>query len=186
MDPVSGLVTWTPALTSPVQAQVALQVYDSAGTAATQTFIVQVSGVNPPPAFTGLPATIDGKEGVPLTLLVQASEPSGVPLTYFAGNLPPGAAFDPATQTLSWTPAYGAAGTYPNVGFTVSDGVNQVSQDVTILVIAPNPQPPNLLQPAQTIGQEGSPIQIPLQASDVRSTALLPLFEHRSAGRCDS
>jgi len=172
VDPASGLVTWTPTLTSPAQAQVVLQVYDSAGTPATQAFIIQVPGVIQPPAFNGLPAEVDGKEGVPLTLLVQATDPNGDLLSYFASNLPPGAAFDPTQQTLSWTPAYGAAGTYPDVTFTVSDGLNQVTQDVTF-VIAPNPQPPTLLQPAQTIGQEGSPIQIQLQAADVGSNAPL-------------
>ena len=55
VDPATGLVTWTPTLASPAQAPVVLQVYDSAGTPATQAVHVQVPGVNPPPAFNGLP-----------------------------------------------------------------------------------------------------------------------------------
>ena len=172
VDPASGLVSWTPTVNSPGQAQVALQVYSSADTYATQQFTVQVPGVNPPPAFNGLPATVNGKEGVALTLTIQATAADGDPLTYLAANLPPGAAFDPTQQKLSWTPAYGAAGTYPNVTFTISDGVNQVSQDVTI-VIAPNPQPPTLLKPADTVGQEGVPLQFNLQATEAGSGAPL-------------
>ncbi len=172
VDPATGLLTWTPTLSSPALAQVVLQVYDSSGTPATQAFIVQVPGVNPPPAFNGLPAEVDGKEGAPLTLVVHATDPSGDLLAYFASNLPPGAAFDPTQQTFSWTPAFGAAGTYPDAAFTVSDGVNQVTQDVTF-VIAPNPQPPTLLQPSQTTGEEGSPLHIQLQATDLGDSAPL-------------
>ena len=71
---------------------------------------------------------------------------------YLAANLPPGAGFRCECSKLEWTPAFGAAGTYPDVVITVSDGVFQVSQDVTI-VIAPNPQPPTLARPADVTGR---------------------------------
>ncbi len=164
-DSSTGLLTWMPTANSPVQAQVALQVYDSAGSSASQKFTIAVAGANQAPAFVSLSSPVSGKEGVFLTIPVQAVDPQHDPLTYWADNLPPGAVFDAAQQALDWTPAYGEAGTYQNVVFTVSDGLRQVSQDVTI-VIAPNPQPPKLLEPAETTGQEGSPIQIQLRASD--------------------
>ena len=142
----TGLLTWTPSANSPAHVRVALQVYDSDGSLDTQVFTIAVAGVNPPPAFAGLPSQVDGEEGVPLIIPVDAVDPENEPLVYWAGNLPPGAAFDPARQALVWTPAYGAAGAYPDVAFTASDGAQQVTQDVTI-VIAPNPQPPTLLEP---------------------------------------
>jgi RHS repeat-associated protein len=171
VDPATGQVTWTPTAASPAEAAVSLQVYDSAGTAATQSFTVAVQGVNLPPAFSGLPAQVNGLEGQPITLSVQATDPEDDPLTYWADNLPPGAVFDPATQSLNWTPSYGAAGTYPNATFTISDSLHQVSQAVTF-VIAPNPQPPIVLPPAEVTAREGDPIRIQLQASDPRGAAL--------------
>ena len=49
-------------------------------------------------------------------------EPSGAGVLVTANGLPPGSSFDPSTQVFSWTPAYGSAGTYPNVTFTATDG----------------------------------------------------------------
>ena len=171
VDPASGLLTWTPTFSSPAQVQVVLQVYDSAGSPATQAFTIQVQGVDQIPAFTGLAAQVTGQEGQLLTIPVQATDPESDVLTYWADNLPPGAVFDPAQQALTWTPAYGAAGTYPDVSFTVSDGVHQVSQDVTI-IIAPNPQPPTLLKPVDVTGTEGDLIQFTLHGSDPTGASL--------------
>ena len=171
VDPITGLMSWVPSVNSPAQVPVALQVYDSSGALATQSYTLTVGGVNQPPAFAGLPSQFTGKEGALLSIPVNAIDPENQPLTFWADNLPPGAVFDAAGGTLLWTPAYGAAGTYPNVTFTVSDGIRQVTQSVSI-VIAPNPQPPTLLQPADLIGQEGSPIQFTLQASDTSGAPL--------------
>ncbi len=171
MNPATGLVSWTPTPNSPASATVVVQVYDDAGSVATQVYTVVIGGVNQPPAFTGLPTQVTGTEGVPLTVQVAATDPENSPLTYWADNLPPGAVFDPTLKVLSWTPAYGAAGTYPDVTLTVSDGLRQVSQDITI-IIASNPPPPTLLQPADTIGQEGAQVHIQLQASDVAGVPL--------------
>ncbi len=64
--------------------------------------------------------------------------PAGT-LTYAASGLPPGAAFDPATQTFCWTPVMSQApGTYV-VTFSVSDGVSSASEQVAISVFDPYP-----------------------------------------------
>ncbi len=167
----TGLVNWTPTPSSPAGATVSLQVYDSGGSFTTQTYLITVSGVAQPPAFVGLPAEVNGKEGVSISIAVTAVDPAGLTLAYWADNLPPGALFDPVRQVLQWTPAYGEAGTYLNVMFTASDGTRRVSQDVTIVVM-PNPQPPTLLAPPLVTGQDGSPIQVQLQASDVSGAPL--------------
>src|SRR5205823_1878810 len=74
-------------------------------------------------------------------------------------------------QALVWTPTYHSAGTYPLVSFTVSDGLHRVTRTLTV-VIAPNPQPPTLLQPADFVGQEGAAVLFQLQASDPSGAAL--------------
>ncbi|MGD8989474.1 MAG: DUF2341 domain-containing protein, partial [Syntrophobacterales bacterium] len=61
-------------------------------------------------------------EGQLLEFTISATDPdTGDTLTYSASNLPTGATFDPATQTFSWTPGVGDAGTYTNVTFRVDD-----------------------------------------------------------------
>ncbi len=171
MDPKTGLVTWNPTASSPAHVRVAVQVYDGDGAFDTVVYTIAIAGVNAPPAFVGVATSVSGQEGVVLTIPVQAVDPQNQPLIYWASNLPPGAVFDPAGQALEWTPAYGAAGTYKNVAFTVSDGTFQTTQDVTI-VIAPNPQPPTLLVPSLVTGQEGSPLELQLHGSDVSGAPL--------------
>ena len=63
--------------------------------------------------------TVD--EGQLLQFTITASDPDEDSLTYSASNLPTGASFNPDTQTFSWTPGSGEAGSYPNVLFTVTD-----------------------------------------------------------------
>ncbi|MGD9166070.1 MAG: DUF2341 domain-containing protein, partial [Syntrophobacterales bacterium] len=61
-------------------------------------------------------------EGQLLEFTISATDPdTGDTLTYSASNLPTGATFTPATQTFSWTPGVGDAGTYTNVTFRVDD-----------------------------------------------------------------
>ena len=64
---------------------------------------------------------------------VTATDADGDPLIYWADNLPPGATFTPDTHTFAWTPAIGAAGTYPGVTMYVSDGTATVSQSFDVL-----------------------------------------------------
>jgi hypothetical protein len=80
------------------------------------------------------------EEGQLLEFTISATDPdTGDTLTYSASSLPTGATFNPGTQTFSWTPNVGDAGTYPNVRFTVDDnGTPQGSdfEDITITVTA--------------------------------------------------
>ena len=74
-----------------------------------------------------------------LQFTVTASDPDGDTLTYSATNLPPGAAFNPATQVFSWTPNSTQVGSYPGVHFEVTDGKLVDSEDITITVNKPVP-----------------------------------------------
>ena len=79
-------------------------------------------------------------EGELLEFTVSATDPDEDPLTYSASNLPDGADFTPSTQTFSWTPGAGQAGSYPDVHFEVTDGEIIDFEDITITVLgeAPN------------------------------------------------
>jgi hypothetical protein len=83
-----------------------------------------------------------------LQFTVSATDPDpGQALTFSAGNLPPGAGFDPATRTFTWTPDEGQAGTYPDVLFTVTDNGSPPMNDSEAITITVTPassnQPPN-------------------------------------------
>ena len=75
-------------------------------------------------------------EGQTLTFILSATDANpGDILTFSAANLPPGAAFDPATATFTWTPGYDHAGTYPGIEFTVTDNGTPVGVDVKTISI---------------------------------------------------
>lgn len=58
---------------------------------------------------------------------------SGAPLTYSATNLPSGAALDPVTGLLTWTPGFTQEGIY-KVPVTVSDGTASTTQTASFVV----------------------------------------------------
>ncbi len=165
VDAATGLVSWAPTTASPAQADVALQVYDSRGAHATQTFTVAVAGANRAPVLAALAGTIQGKEGQPLRIPIAATDPDGDALVFWADHLPGGAVFDTAQHALLWTPDDHAAGTYADVRFVVSDGLHQVSQATTLL-IAPAALAPTLRRPSDRTVREGDPVRIDLQAAD--------------------
>lgn len=59
----------------------------------------------------------------PFTLQLSATDPDpSATLVFAAANLPPGAAFDPATRLFSWTPTARQVGVFRDVRFSVTDG----------------------------------------------------------------
>ncbi len=75
--------------------------------------------------------------GSVLGFTVQATDPDTPPeaLVYSAGNLPPGAAFDPTNQQFVWQTSMADTGVYPNVTFSVNDGESAGSVAITIYVL---------------------------------------------------
>jgi YD repeat-containing protein len=171
VNPSTGLLSWQPTANSPSTTEVILRVYDTRGGYTTQSFTLQVAGGNRPPVLTPLPTTVKGREGQALQIAIAANDPDNNRLTYWADRLPPGAVFDPQTRTLSWTPGFEAAGTYENVQFTVSDGVNTVTQTTTIL-IAPVNQAPALIKPSDRTVREGETVRFQLQGQDPEGATL--------------
>nr|WP_013334799.1 CARDB domain-containing protein [Gloeothece verrucosa]ADN18050.1 YD repeat protein [Gloeothece verrucosa PCC 7822] len=164
-----GLMTWTPTATTPIKTDVILQVYDSRGARTTQTFSIDVTGGNHQPVFNSLASEIKGKQGQKIELPINVTDTDGDVLQVWANNLPGGAIFDPITQVLTWTPT--TAGTYKDVTFIVSDGIEQV-QKATTFIIAPTNTAPTLLPPTPKSIQEGERIRFQLQANDPEGTQL--------------
>ncbi len=104
----------------------------------TNTVEVEVPEVNNAPVLAEIGAQAVDLGG-PMTIVVTASDLDGDTLSYLVLNLPPGATFDAATQTFSWTPEPGVtpAGDYENVIFIVYDDKESGdSETITITVTA--------------------------------------------------
>lgn len=122
---------------------------------------------NRPPELT----SIGNKEvsaGTLLKFTITASDPDNDPLTYSAGPLPAGAAFNTQTATFSWTPSVEQAGTH-NVHFAVKDAERSDTEDITITV-KKDPPPAENNAPAantQAVSTEyNTPLEITLTATD--------------------
>lgn len=165
LDPVTGVISWNPTANSPGLAEVVLQAYDTRGGRSTQSFTIHVAGGNQKPVFAPLPDLIRGFEGQPLVININAADPESSSLLYWADRLPSGAWFDPIQRTFNWTPDFASSGTYENVTFIVSDGLEQITQKTTFL-IAPSNQKPTLLPPIERTIIEGDAIRLQLQGSD--------------------
>ena len=72
-----------------------------------------------------------------LTFTVHANDPDGLALTYLLPvNAPVGSYFDAATHTFTWKPKKGEKGTYDNIIFEVTNGINSAQEIVWIFVSA--------------------------------------------------
>ncbi|HXW09689.1 MAG TPA: tandem-95 repeat protein [Steroidobacteraceae bacterium] len=125
IDPLSGVITWTPGETQDGEHLFVVRATDN-GTPSmsdTEEFSVTVNEVNLPPVLNAIgDRTVS--EGELLTFTVGATDPD-VPantLAFTATGLPAGATFDPATGVFSWMPseAQGPA-TYNGITFEVAD-----------------------------------------------------------------
>jgi hypothetical protein len=85
VDPASGLVTWTPAVTDPAAPNIVLHAYDARGGAGKQEFAIDVSGVNRPPVLEPPPKEITGFEGRPIDFALEATTPKAEP--WFSGTV---------------------------------------------------------------------------------------------------
>jgi large repetitive protein len=158
LDPATGLFTWTPTeAQGPGSYSFAIKVSDGA-LSDTKTFSIQVAEVNSAPAL-GAIADQQVQAGSSLRLQATATDPD-LPangLTYSLGaGAPTGAAIDPVTGVLSWTPT--SPGDF-QLTIQVSDnGTPQLSDAKTIHVQVTSPNhAPTALALSPAIIQENSP-----------------------------
>ncbi|MEO0425670.1 MAG: putative Ig domain-containing protein [Pseudomonadota bacterium] len=91
---------------------------------------------NAVPEITGAPATTDVPEGDGFAFTPSASDADGDTLTFSISNAPPWASFDAATGALTGTPGPDDAGTYADIGISVSDGTDDAALapfEITVL-----------------------------------------------------
>ncbi len=144
INPVSGLVTWSPAADELGTNNVMLAVTDGHGGTATQAYavIVQQQVGNHAPVVISVPVTqyllpVSGSSGSSYTYSVTAIDPDKDPLNYSLATGPAGMAIDPGRGQLSWSPAIADLGSHPVTvrvedgrgGFDTQSYTLQVSQD---------------------------------------------------------
>ncbi len=165
VDTLTGDVTWLPGAAAQAQTPVVLHAYDTRGGLAVQSFTIAVEGGNHAPVLAELPERVTGAEGQPLEMILPVVDPDGDTLAAWVDALPPGAVFDSMTLRFSWTPDFESAGTFEDVTFHFSDGVNEVSAAITF-AIAPGDRGPVLTVPAARTLREGDRLRFYLQGSD--------------------
>src|SRR5207247_372891 len=116
-----------------------------------------------------------GREGQPLQIFANATDPENDALLFWVENLPTGARFNAERRSLDWTPDFESAGTYPDVTFVAVDptGSGQQVRVTTTISIQPSSQPPTLKPIAPRTILEGQPIRIQLDAKDLDDDNLL-------------
>ncbi len=165
VDPLTGLVEWSPTATASARTSVVVHAYDSRGGRGTQQFVIDVAGGNHEPLLAPLPAVVEVNEGELLEIVLSADDPDGDVLLAGANNLPPGARFDATQRVLSWIPGNNAAGTYSDIQFSVTDGIHEALANLTILVL-PTDQGPYLVKPQPRTIREGERLQLYLDGGD--------------------
>ncbi len=147
----------SPFTTRPAQAQLSFQVFTTP-LAGQQSSIIsaQFDQTTVTSQVTVMPATapmlsLPGGEmaafGKPVAFTVSAVDPSGLPLTLSAANLPPGASFDAATGGFQWTPEaptgliYQLGQLYPvgrrEVTFTATDSAKASATGSVVILADP-------------------------------------------------
>ena len=185
-DPGTHTFAWSPSYDQEGSYQVTFTIADNGQPQKTdsETITIIVKNENRPPVLDRInDKTVDVEKVLKFTL--DATDPDDDYVTYSAGNLPPGASFDPDTQIFSWRPNYNQQGKYSDIIFEVSDDDLDDHEEITITVRAINPPPvinppPNNFPitqfPPQTILPNSTNPTIPINpfSSMTRAPSILP------------
>ncbi|MHC5538982.1 putative Ig domain-containing protein, partial [Singulisphaera rosea] len=102
VNPLTGVVTWTPTRDQIGTNQVILRVDDGRGGDAVQSFQITVTDENYPPTITTLPSKIIVANGA-YQYAAHATDPNGDSLTYTFDSYPSGMTIDHSTGLITWT-----------------------------------------------------------------------------------
>jgi subtilisin family serine protease len=165
IDPVTGLLQWTPTQADVGDSVVTIRVRDSQGLQAEQIIYVHVEPLGNYPVITSSPVT-NAKEGNLYSYDVDAFDPdAGDVLTYSLTLGPNGITIDPATGLITWTPTPGQVGEH-DVTVRVQDSRGAfVTQSFRIRVAAAN-DPPLITSSPLTGATRSQPYSYDVEATD--------------------
>ncbi len=167
IDSISGAVTWTPGFDQAGDHATVVRVDDAAGLFDEQSFTIVVDNVNQPPAITSTAPTT-ATEGQPYAYPVEAEDLDSVDGDTLEFSLPigpEGAAIDPASGLLSWTPTLEQAGDHP-VTVRVEDVAGLFDEQEFTITVANTNQPPTITSTPLTVGFANTLYSYDVDASD--------------------
>lgn len=166
-DSATLTLNWTPTYDQSGQYTITFSVKDSEFKV-DQPLIITVNHVNRVPEIAAIPTqTLD--ENKAWSLQINASDPdkedSGK-IKVAVTNLPQGAVFDAATNTISWTPTFDQSGNYNGISATVTDPAGLNAQQSFDIVVNHVNRPPQLNDiPAQSVS-ENNAVSFTVSGSD--------------------
>ncbi|MCF7762442.1 MAG: immunoglobulin domain-containing protein [Verrucomicrobia bacterium] len=173
IDPVTGVISWTPTEgQGPLATQFSVLVSDN-GTpslSANQSFLVVVNEVNAAPTIAPVSEqTVQAGNPVSFAVLGSDGDLPANRLSYsLDAGAPDGAAINPVTGVFSWSPPVAALASTNVVTVRVTDDGSPAlsgTREVTI-VVTPSNRPPVLTAVTAQSVAEGSPIALSLSAVD--------------------
>jgi RHS repeat-associated protein len=164
VNPGSCLISWTPSVAQVGTHNVTVNVVDSAGLSATQSFSVTVAAANQPPAISSTPPTrvVAGQAYV---YRILASDPDGDALTYALIAGPSGMSVDEGTASVLWIPSSGQTGTFP-VEVQVSDPAGLNATQSFSLTVESTEVPPTIVSNPPTTADDAHPYAYQVVAVD--------------------
>lgn len=157
VDPLSGVITWSPAQEQLGAHDIAIEIADQHGATRTQRFTLVVAPppANRPPLITSSPP-MEARIGpmadqAAYIYAVQAIDPDNDALMFSLVSSPEGMTIDPATGRIEWTPLTTQLGNQL-VSVNVSDTNGAVAtQEFTVCAIADPSNAPPILLPTDEI-----------------------------------
>jgi RHS repeat-associated protein len=165
IDPLTGLLQWTPALAEVGTVAVAVTVTDTGGGTASQNYTVGVIRFNHPPVINSQPQ-VTTTAGIAYEYDVQATDADGDPLTYaLTGNPPAGMTIDRLGR-LTWQTGKGDVGNHSITVAVSDDHGATVPQSFTLNVQADTQAPQVTLQFSENPANLGDTVTVLASATD--------------------
>ncbi len=164
IDPVTGLIQWTPGNAQVGVQNVVVRVTDKAGASMTQTFQITVANVNNPPRIVSTAVTT-ATESLPYSYQVQVFDPDvGDTASYFLDTAPTGMSIT-ADGLIQWTPTAAQIGVQ-NVTIQVRDKAGAAATQSFPVTVAELNRPPQITSTPVAQATEKQPYSYAVTASD--------------------
>jgi fibro-slime domain-containing protein/RHS repeat-associated protein len=172
VDPLTGTVRWLPTLEQLGSYTITLRALDSSGGFATQTFEVNVRGINTPPAITSIPKT-QAAVDTAYTYTPIVTDIDSDPISFSLLGAPDGMTINADTGLIEWTPNSSQLG-IQTVDILASDGQGGVATQtfsISVFSTVPN-SPPVIDSLPKFVAVAGAPYAYATKASDPDGDAL--------------
>lgn len=170
-DTKTGYFSWTPTYEqSGKYPNVIFRVIEQTAThlSAADTVTILVEHVNRLPDLPTLAKTAVNENNLLTFTIPRGSDPDKEDqnrLSYRAEKLPPGATFDPATRTFSWTPSFEQSGTYV-VDFLIDDGAGGIDREPMTITVNHVDRKPQITRLARQSVNEAQPLTLTISGSE--------------------